>query len=289
MLDRTRRGVDVSVEGNTRASDPGPDAHDPHDLSTVFEDRYRVRETPGGDLRVETRRPTLRAGDQIRGLDQDRFFLAEQRQDGNYSITLTEQGVKTFETALGIANDLGGSSLISPYSTIADIMERTATREELSEVLRSDLRGPLRFARIVVLRRKLRGSERPTPWQGMVGHLGKLIIILLFVFWTLQQFITAVQDITAIPGILSTLPSDILHPAEPFERVGSNISDAGYHFLLGIAGITLTYIVASLIRPLARIYRKDAVIPGERLVLRLINTCLARLSRRKLAFDQGEG
>jgi hypothetical protein len=243
-----------------------------------------VRETPSADL---PRSRTPRAEAEIRGLHHDRFFLAEQRPDGTYGVALTEQGVKTFETALGIAHDFGGSSLISPYSTIADIMERTATREELSEVLRSDLAGLLRAIRLTVLRRKLRGSERPTPRQIVIGHLGKVIIVLLFVFWTLQQFITAVEDITAIPGILSSVPTDLLHPTAPFGQIGSNISDAGHHFLLGIVGIHLTFIAGALIRPFARIYRKDAIIPGERLVLQLTNSALARLSRREIGARRG--
>jgi hypothetical protein len=253
----------------------------------VFEERYRVLETPGGDLRVETRADTSPVAERIRGLHHDQFFLAEQRPDGTYGVTFTEEGIKTFETALGIAHDLGGNSLISPYSTIADIMERTATREDLSEVLRSQLHGLLRFVRLAVLQRKLRGSERPTAHQIAVGHIGKLIIVLLFVFWTLQQFVTAVQDITAIPGILSSVPTDLLHPTAPFGQIGSNISDAGHHFLLGIVGIHLAYIVGVLVRPFARIYRKDAIIPGERFFLRVINRFLARFSRRRMDSPSG--
>jgi hypothetical protein len=111
--------------------------------------------------------------------------------------------------------------------------------------------------------------------------------VLLFVFWTLQQFVTAVQDITAIPGILSSVPTDILHPTAPFGQVGSNISDAGHHFLLGIVGIHLAYFVGVLVRPFTRIYRKDAIIPGERFVLRVTNRFLARLSRRRMGVRSG--
>jgi hypothetical protein len=272
-------GVEVSVERNAREIDPRSGAKAVRDPATIFEDRYRVLETAVGDLLVEPRRESVRVARELRDLEPDQFFLAEQRPDGTYGITLTEQGVKTFETALGIANDLGGSSLISPYSTIADIMERTATREDLSAVLRSEPHDGLRTVRLTVLRRKLRGSERPTLRQTVVGHIGKLIIVLLFVLWTLQQFIIAVQDITAIPGILSSIPTDILHPTASFGQVGSNISDAGHHFFLGVIGILLTYIAGALIHPLIRIYRKDAIIPGERPVLRLLNGSLARLSR----------
>lgn len=215
-----------------------------------------------------------------RGLDGDRFFLAESRPDGTYAVTFTEEGIKTFETALGIAHDLGANSLISPYSTIADIMERTATREELSAELRGAHGGVLGFMRLAVLRRKLRGTERPSARQAIVGHVGKAIVVLLLVLWAIQQFIVAVQDITAIPGILGSLPTDLLHPTAPFESIGSNISDAGHHFLLGIVGLNLAYIAGALIRPFARIYRKDAIIPGERTCLRLANGLLSRLSER---------
>lgn len=269
----------MSVERNPRELNQRPETDSRRDPATIFEDRYRVLETADGDLRVQPRREQVSVTHRLRGHDDGRFFLAEQRSDGTYGIALTEQGVKTFETALGIANDLGGNSLISPYSTIADIMERTATREELSEVLRQEPHTLLRAVRLAVLRRKLRGSERPTRHQAAVGHVGKLIIVLAFVFWTLQQFITAAQDITAIPGILSNVPTDILHPTASFGQVGANISDAGHHFLLGVIGIHLAYIAGALIHPFARIYRKDAIIPGERSVLRLMNWSLAQLAR----------
>jgi hypothetical protein len=275
----TRPGVEVMVGSSARQFDPGSEQNAVRDPSTVFADRYQVLQTAGGDLRVESRVRSVGVPRDLQDLEDDRFFLAEKRPDGTYSVTLTEQGVKTFETALGIANDLGGSSLISPYSTIADIMERTATREALSEELRREPHDSLRAVRLRVLRRKLRGSERPTLRQAMVGHVGKLIIVLLFVFWTLQQFIIAVQDITAIPGILSNIPTDILHPTASFGQVGSNISDAGTHFFLGVIGIHLAYIAGALIHPFTRIYRKDAIIPGERPVLRFTNWSLARLSR----------
>ena len=235
------------------------------------------RPTQGSTDAMSATRPDAGAA---RGLDGDRFFLAENRPDGTYAVSFTEEGIKTFETALGIAHDLGANSLISPYSTIADIMERTATREELSAELRGARGGVLGFIRLAVLRRKLRGTERPSARQAIVGHVGKVIVVLLFVVWTIQQFIVAVQDITAIPGILSSLPTDLLHPTAPFQSIGSNISDAGHHFLLGIVGIHLAYIAGALIRPFARIYRKDAIIPGERACLRLANRFLARLSSR---------
>jgi hypothetical protein len=250
------------------------------DPSAHFAERYRVVESLGGDLYVHERRGRLRRpSHEVRGLNHDRFFLAEKRPDGTYTVTLTEAGVKTFETALGIANDLGGSSLISPYSTIADIMERTATREELSDELRSDDRGLLHWLRVLVLRRKLRGSERPDLRQRIIGHVGKILIVLLFVYWTIQQFATAIGDIVAIPGILGNAPADILHPLSAFGQVGANISDAGHHFLLGVVGIHLVWLVAVLIKPFARIYRKDQIISGERSMLRMLNTMLRRIAR----------
>lgn len=268
----------MSLERNSR--DPGHDVETPppREVSSRLRESPRTRDTLSRAGGVTLRQPRPRLAKDIRGLNHDRFFLAEQRSDGTYGVTFTEQGIKTFETALGIAHDLGGDSLISPYSSIADVMERTATREAVSDVLRSELRGFLRLFRLTVLRRKLRGSERPTVRQAIVGHIGKLIIVLLFVFWTMQQFITAVQDITAIPNILSNVPVDLLQPTAPFGHVTSNVSDAGHHFLLGIVGIHLAYIIGALIRPLARIYRKDAIIPGERLALRLTNHVLTRIA-----------
>jgi hypothetical protein len=100
---------------------------------------YQVREIETGETVAETlrvarhgklsgRRPSP-TGDRV-------LFVARRQPDATYSIALTEEGVENFETALGIADDFGGKTRISPQSTISDIMERTATREELSRVLR---------------------------------------------------------------------------------------------------------------------------------------------------------
>lgn len=206
------------------------------------------------------------------------FFLAHKQPDGTYSITLTDEGIQTFETALGIADDLGGKTRISPFSTIADIMERTATREELSQLLRRGSTTLLLRIRRSVLRRQLRGSEKPSGWQRTIGHLGKAAIVGAIGVWTLRQFGTAIQDIEDIPGILANIPSDILnlHPTSAFQEVGARISDAGNHVLIGVLGALLTYVAAKVIRPFGRIYRRDQLIPGERLALRLVNWALRR-------------
>jgi hypothetical protein len=231
--------------------------------------RVTVARRPGD---LSDRRP---AGIDTAGDQSGRFFSAEQTRDGTYAVTFTEEGIATFETALGIASDLGRNSRISEYSTIADIMERTATREDLSEALREGGNSPLQAVRIAVLRRKLRGSERPTATQAWIGHIGKIAIVLLFVIWTAQQLIAAVQDITAIPGLLLNAPVDILHPTAVFSQVGANISDAGTHFVYGVVGLHLIYIAIALIRPFARIYRKDQIIPGERPLLRSLKRLLS--------------
>lgn len=194
------------------------------------------------------------------------FFHAEGRPDGTYTITLTEDGLRTFETALGIANDLGGQTRISTYSTIADIMERTATREELSAVMRSETGGVLRAARITVLRCRLWGSEEPSLPARLAGHLGKLIVVGLILLWTFVQIATAIADIAAIPGILANIPHDILnlHPTSGITDVGRDISDAGTHALYSVVGFCLAYLTGLAIKPLRRIYRHDQIIPAER-------------------------
>ncbi|HEX6506813.1 MAG TPA: hypothetical protein VF221_04200 [Chloroflexota bacterium] len=262
---------------------------DRDDPSVRFAERYEVRGHAAGDLQVQQHRARLpRPARTIRGVDRDRFFVAEKTPEGTYTVTMTEEGIATFETALGIANDLGRNSLISPYSTIADIMERTATREELSEEMRREDQGLLHWLRILVLRRKLRGSERPMPHQQLIGHMGKLVIVGLFIYWTLQHFYTAVQDIVGIPGILAGAPTDILHPTAVFGQIGSNISDAGTNFMLGLIGIHLVFIVGALIRPFARIYRKDQVVSGERWFLRVLDGTLRRVSGAARRTGYGE-
>lgn len=213
------------------------------------------------------------------GRDDRVFFVARKQPDGTYSLGMTDEGVQTFETALGIADDLGGRTRISPYSTIADIMDRTATREELSTVLRRGGHGVGYEARVLVLRRKLRGSEKPSAEQRTIGHIGKIVILAIFALWALKQFAIAIQDIEDIPGILANIPSDILHlhPTSAFGDVGNKIADAGDHVLYGVLGACLTYLLAKLIRPFARIYRKDQLLTGERTVLRLASAGLRRV------------
>lgn len=210
------------------------------------------------------------------------FFHAESRPDGTYSVTLTEDGLRVFETALGVAQDLGGQTRISTYSTIADIMERTATREELSAVMREESGGFVHGARLLVLRCMLWGSEEPSMPARILGHLGKMLVVALFLLWTLQQFGIAIADIGAIPGILAGIPSDILHlhPTSAVTDVGNKIHDAGLHVVYGVLGVCLTLIAAKLVGPLGRIYRNDQIIAGERAVIRLIARALRRAARR---------
>lgn len=212
------------------------------------------------------------------------FFVAEMQPDGTYSIALTEEGLQPFETALGIADDLGGNTRISPQSTIADIMERTAVREELSRVLRQGDESMRTRLRIAVLRRRLRGSERPSSRERLVGHLGKMVIIAVVILGALLQFGTAIADIAAIPGILAGIPSDILnfHPTSAFGEVGDRIADAGRRVLFGVLIACCAYILARLIRPFDRIYRIDQIVPGERPALRLLDAALARQNRGQL-------
>jgi hypothetical protein len=233
----------------------------------------RIRREP--HLPPKTARWPSEAGDRF-------FFLAERQNDGTYSVTLTDAGMQAFETALGLADDLGGRSRISPYSTIADLMERTATREELSQLLRRGGQGLLYRVRLAVLRRKLRGTENPSSYQRLLGHIARAVIVVLVGLWALNQFAIAVRDIEAIPGILARLPTDLLHlqPTLAFSQVGARISDAGQHVLYGVLGACLTYVLAKLIHPFARIYRKDQVVPGERPTLRLVNRALRKAEAR---------
>jgi hypothetical protein len=213
------------------------------------------------------------------------FFLAEAQPDGTYRVTLTEEGLSTFETALAIARDLGGQTRISTRSTVADIMERTAIREELSEVLRQEDGSMLRSLRILLLRRMLWGSEEPSHASKIIGHIGKLLVIGTLLVWTLLQVWIAISDIAAIPGILAGIPSDILnlHPTSAFSDVGQRISDAGTHVLYAALGACFTYVASKLIKPFARIYRHDQLIPGERLLFGGLAAFLRYTYRRRHA------
>lgn len=229
------------------------------------------------ERRSEIREP-IRDAHRVPGIDHDRFFLAERGADGTYTVNLTEPGMVAFETALGIANDFGTNTLISPYSTIADLMERNATREELSAEMRRDREGVLHWLRRAVLKRKLRGSENPSSSQRTISHIGKTIIVLLLVYWTLQQFAVAIGDIKDIPGLLSALPQDILNPTAGTDAIGAKFSDAYTHLILGVVGAHLVYLMAKLIRPLTRIYRKDQLVSGERFVLSALDWLLKKLT-----------
>lgn len=219
------------------------------------------------------------------------FFHAEGRPDGTYTITLTEDGLRTFETALGIANDLGGQTRISTYSTIADIMERTATREELSALMRAGTGGVLRGARITVLRCRLWGSEEPSFPARLAGHVGKLIVVGLILLWTFMQIATATADIAAIPGILANIPHDILnlHPTSAITDVGRNVSDAGTHALYAAAGFCLAYLTGLAVKPLRRIYRHDQIIPAERPVMGALAAALRRAETKDGASSPASG
>ncbi|GAC1506605.1 MAG: hypothetical protein NVS2B16_00500 [Chloroflexota bacterium] len=210
------------------------------------------------------------------------FFVAHRQTDGTYDIALTEDGIRNFETALGVAEDLGGRTRISQYSTIADIMERTATREELSEQLRQDDRSRVGRIRSALLRRRLRGSEKPSARESAIGHIGKALIVAVIAAWALRQFALAFQDIADIPSIVANIPSDILHlhPTSAIGEVSSKISDAGHQALLGVIALELAYIAAKILKPLGRIYRMDQIIPGERSLLKGLNRFLKRVQRR---------
>ena len=171
-------------------------------------------------------------------------------------------------------------------------MERTATREELSLLLRQGNGRLLYRVRTLVLRRKLRGTERPSGYQKTISHLGKAVIVGVFGYWALKQFAIAIQDIEDIPGILANVPHDILtlHPTSAVGEIGNRISDAGQRVLIGALTACLTYIVAKIIRPFNRIYRNDQLVPGERLVLRLMNGALRKAAERsgRVKAQQGQ-
>jgi hypothetical protein len=219
------------------------------------------------------------------------YYLAQPQADGTYSVTLTEDGIEMFEVALGIAHDLSSRSPISPDSTIADIMERTATREELSRVLRQGYGGLPRRVRTLVLERKLRGTEKPSSGQIAISRIGKALIVCLVALWAVQQFAITMQDIGDVPRILAGLPGDIvnLQPAAAFDQVGNRISDAYRHILVGVLGACLTYIVATVLRPFGTIYRKDQLVPGERTALRLLNELAGALDKRSHYSPEAEG
>ena len=240
-------------------------------------ERQRTPLPRGGNGAVETLRP----GPTVYEIDADRFFLSEQAADGTYTVNLTEQGMVAFETALGIANDFGSNTRISPYSTIADLMERTAIRERLAAELRRGRRELLHRLRTALLKRQLRGTEKPSRRQRGISHIGKVVIVLLFVYWTIQQLLTAAADITAIPGILSNIVGNLLQPGAASDSVGARISDAYYHFVLAVVGAHLVYIVARLMHPLGRIYRKDQLVPGERPTLRAADWVLRQIQSRE--------
>ncbi|GAC1473321.1 MAG: hypothetical protein PVSMB7_27140 [Chloroflexota bacterium] len=223
--------------------------------------------------KVEKRRGVSPATDRT-------FYVACKQADGTYTVTLTEDGVQRFETALAIADDLGRESRISPRSTIADIMDRTATREELSELLRREERPMNVTVRVAVLKRRLRGSERVTPARLLASHIAQLLILGVLALWAIMQPLPSIQDIQDIPGILAGIPNDVLnlHPTSAFGEVGNRISDAGLHVLYGVVGVCLAYLLAFLIHPLAAIYLKDQLLPGERRVLRMEDWALRRRS-----------
>ena len=270
---------------NHRQTPPPPSGGSAHESREL----YRVMQRGDGEMQVEltdegmlrklqeTLSPQPRAARRTGGDEpQHLYFVAQDRGDGTFGVTLTEDGVKRFETALGIAEDLGRHTTISKHSTIADIMERTATRDELSEVLRRGGDGLLHRAHRAILRRKLRGTEQPAADHRTISHIGKACIVGIIALWSLQQFGVAIQDIQNIPGILANFPNDLLNlaPTRAFDAVGSTIDDAGQHVLIGLLGAIATYIAAKVIKPFARIYRKDQLVPGERLAVRCLTWAL---------------
>lgn len=250
---------------------------------------YSVREAADGAMLVETTDAgMLRRLQQVaqrgelevesRPIATSAKFVAEATPEGLYRITLTEEGIRTFETALGLADDFGRHSAISSRSTIADLMDRSATREELSEVKRAGRQNLVIRLRIAVLTARYRGSEEPSGEAKTVGHVCKAAVVGAVLLWTLQQFGIAVSDVQDIPGILAHIPSDILHldPGHAIGQVGSKVEDATSHVVMGVEGTVATYIVAKIVRPLERIYRKDQLVTGARPVLRLANWLLRR-------------
>lgn len=213
--------------------------------------------------------------------EQRLLFFARQQPDGTFAISLTDEGVQTFETALGIAEDMGGNTRLSPRSTLADLMERTATREELAALLRQGRGDLLPRLRALVLRRRLRGTESPSAAQTAISRLGKVLIVAVLALVALQQWAIAFADLTSIPGILAGLPGDLLslHPTAAFQAVGRKIADAEQRALAGVLLLCVSYLAASLIRPLGTIYRQDQLVPGERPTLRLLHRILKRFDR----------
>src|SRR5947209_5142982 len=140
-----------------------------------------------GDLQADASRALGESVQSRPPLDprDDLFFVAHKQADGTYAIALTDEGVETFETALGVARDLGGKTRISPQSTIADIMERTAIREELSRALREDKTGAVHRMHVAVLRRRYQGSENPSEAQKLISRAARVIIVAILALWTL--------------------------------------------------------------------------------------------------------
>jgi hypothetical protein len=206
------------------------------------------------------------------------FLVANQAPDGTYSVSLTAEGIEAFETALGIAQDLGGRSTISPSSTIGDIRERAALREELSAVRRQSGSSRVHALRLAVVRRRLQGSNRPSAREKLLGHVGRVGIVGLVLVWTVMQFLTSVLDVAAIPGILAGIPGDLLqlHPLSAVTDSGAKLSDAGLHLLYGVVGVVLTFVAAMLVRPFSNIYRRDQVLIGQRAVMRWAAAWLRR-------------
>lgn len=257
--------------------------------STVL---YTVRKDPDGNMLVELtdegmlerlqQAAELSSVDTASSVRQDRtFFLAERRADGRYQVTLTEEGVRKFETALGLADDFGRHTKISTQSSIADLMDRTATREELSEVSRRDRADLMQRVRRAVLSARYRGGEEPSGDQKTASHILKLVVVGLAGLWTLQQFGIAIQDVRDIPGIVAQIPNDILHldPGHAIGEVGNRVDDATSHVVLGAEGTIGTYILARIVRPFDRIYRKDQLVTGGRPFLRLASWTLRRVDR----------
>jgi hypothetical protein len=229
-------------------------------------------------------RPSINLEDSKRAL-----FAAEQRSDGTYSLSLTEMGIRRFETALGIAEDFGRDSRVSNQSSIADLMERASTRDELSLALREGGTRLTDRIRCTLLRRRLAGSEEPSREHRAISHVGKAFIVGLVVYWTLQQLGIAFADIGSIPGILANIPSDVLNldPSNSIDQAGGAISDAWTHVLFTGFGAVVTYVVAKLVKPFQRIYRRDQLVPGERPAIRLVSAILRGADRLRPGLSRG--
>ncbi|GAC1445706.1 MAG: hypothetical protein NVSMB52_07830 [Chloroflexota bacterium] len=263
------------------------DEVDPTLLYTVRQDRdgrMLVEMTDEGLLRrLHERAQTSTRESEVVTARDGSFFLAEREADGHYRVTLTDEGVRKFETALGLADDFGRHRTISTHSTIGDIMDRTATREELSDLSRQDRRDAMHRLRLGVLRARYRGSEEPSTEQKTVSHGIKAVVVGLIGLWTLKQFGIALQDVQDIPGILANIPSDILHldPGHAIGEVGNRVNDATSHVVLGAEGTVGTYIAAKMVRPFSRMYRKDQLVTGGRPILRFVNWTLRHFDRGK--------